>query len=122
MLRVCYIVVFLTLAVVQAQHNGHHHNTEHGTVSFVYDPVSHYLVARTHSTCYFMALDNHQVHQIHQVNGLDQLELQMMASINGQEEELSTSVQAQLYSIVEHRCNHHTLYLTNAGATTTPSH
>ncbi|OWF44103.1 hypothetical protein KP79_PYT21085 [Mizuhopecten yessoensis] len=80
MLTVTAVVVILTLATVQVQHSvqaahtGSHEHSEHGTVTYVYDPVMHYLVARTHSTCYFMGLDNHQIHQVHQVNGLEQLE------------------------------------------------
>lgn len=119
-----FIVSLLSLAAVQAQHHGHHlshEHSEHGSVSFVYDPISRYLVAKTHSSCYYMALDNHQVHQIHQVNGLDQLELHMMASINGQENELSTDVQAQLYQIMEHMCKHHRNLLVSTASTSAPS-
>ncbi|XP_021366594.1 uncharacterized protein LOC110458935 [Mizuhopecten yessoensis] len=126
MLTVTAVVVILTLATVQVQHSvqaahtGSHEHSEHGTVTYVYDPVMHYLVARTHSTCYFMGLDNHQIHQVHQVNGLEQLELQMMASVNGHEEELDQALKAQLYQILDHSCRHHQLFLVKATATTTP--
>ncbi|XP_060066787.1 uncharacterized protein LOC132547054 [Ylistrum balloti] len=104
----------------QAAHSVPHHNVEHATMVYVYDPVSHYMVARTHSTCYFMALNIHQIHQIHEVNGLEQVELQMVASINGEEEKLSQSIIAHVYRIVDHTCKHHTLLLVNSTPATTP--
>ncbi|XP_033724788.1 uncharacterized protein LOC117314793 [Pecten maximus] len=117
MLGLAAILALFALAVAQHHHHGgffpggQYEHPEHGGVGFIYDPTTHYLVASTHSTCYFMPLDATQQTASHTSSGMEKLELQMMAMMSGGEEEL-TNAQVEKHShLIDMECHGDKLYM-----------
>ncbi|OWF40301.1 uncharacterized protein LOC110463994 [Mizuhopecten yessoensis] len=121
MFRPAVLITLFSLAVCQFHHHhpggfisgGNHEHPEQGSVNFVYDPDSHYLISSTHSTCYFMPLTTDQQTSVHN-HGLENLELQMMAMMSGGEEQLTSDQVAKHTHIISSMCNSHKLYMVGA--------
>ncbi|XP_021374614.1 uncharacterized protein LOC110463970 [Mizuhopecten yessoensis] len=108
MLKHACLLAFV--ACVSAQIFGHHDRPEHSSVMFYYDPTSHYLVGRTHSSCYFMSLGDDNLQTIHTPVGLEAAEMRMITMISGIEDTLNSADMVKHGHLIDIVCRHHSLY------------
>ncbi|XP_069106638.1 uncharacterized protein [Argopecten irradians] len=98
------------VACVSAQLFGHHETHEQSTFMFHYDPISHYMVGRTHSNCYFMSLGDDDKSRVHTPLGLEAVEMKMIKLIDGGEDSLSPEDMLKHSILIDIMCRHHNLF------------
>ncbi|XP_069106626.1 uncharacterized protein [Argopecten irradians] len=125
MLGLVTAVTLIAVAASQIHHHGGFHqggthaHPEQGSVSFIYDPATHYLIASTSHTCYFMPMEGSQETYVHSPTGMERLELKMMAMMSGAETPL-TDAQLEKHSrIISMACHGDKMFMVGAQSTGT---